>query len=148
MNEDLRKEAEKRSILQHKAELAQQEAEQANVVKDRFLANLSHELRTPLNAIIGYTEMIQEDYFENEMLVEDTEKVLSSARNLYELINQVLELTNLEGGRVKPIYDSIELFTFIEKLVLDQTPIITAESAPVERKCLSKWMSHSVKKTQ
>lgn len=128
MNEDLRKEAEKRSILQHKAELAQQEAEQANAVKDRFLANLSHELRTPLNAIIGYTEMIQEDYFDNEMLVEDTEKVLSSAHNLYELINQVLELTNLEGGRVKPIYDSIELSTFIEKLVLDQTPIITKQN--------------------
>ena len=82
---------------------AKEEAEKANESKSDFLSSMSHELRTPMNAIIGFSEMIQQsetDPVEGKNR-EYLEHVLSSANHLLELINQVLELSQIESGTIK-----------------------------------------------
>jgi signal transduction histidine kinase/CheY-like chemotaxis protein len=77
-------------------------AEAANAAKSQFLANMSHELRTPLNAIIGYGEIVQEDIADAEMphVMADMQRIVSAARHLLGIINDVLDLSKIEAGRV------------------------------------------------
>ncbi len=83
--------------------------EAANRHKSEFLANMSHELRTPLNAIIGFSEVLGERMFGelNEKQAEYTEDILSSGRHLLSLINEILDLSKVEAGRME-----LELATF------------------------------------
>jgi len=78
-------------------------ADAANEAKSRFLANMSHELRTPMNAIIGYTEMIEEEAEERGLqdMIPDLQKVLSSSHHLLSLINDVLDLSKVEAGKIE-----------------------------------------------
>ncbi|MEZ5960884.1 MAG: ATP-binding protein [Hyphomonadaceae bacterium] len=76
-------------------------AEQASEAKSQFLANMSHELRTPLNAIIGYGEMLREEAQDGEVAdVADHDKILGAARHLLKLINEILELSKIEAGKM------------------------------------------------
>jgi PAS domain S-box-containing protein len=81
---------------------AREAAETANTSKSQFLANMSHELRTPLNAIIGYSEILLEQAQEEERAtdVADIERVLSAARCQLFLINEILDLSKIEAGRM------------------------------------------------
>ncbi len=83
--------------------------EAANRHKSEFLANMSHELRTPLNAIIGFSEVLQEKLFGelNEKQAEYTDDILTSGRHLLSLINEILDLSKVEAGRME-----LELATF------------------------------------
>jgi signal transduction histidine kinase len=81
---------------------AREEAESANVSKSQFLTAMSHELRTPLNAIIGYSEMLMEEAEDDGRAsdIADLQRVLSSARQLLHLINDILDLSKIEAGRM------------------------------------------------
>ncbi len=76
--------------------------ESANQLKSQFLANMSHELRTPLNAIIGVTEMVLEDArdLKRDDEIEPLERVLRAGRHLLELINDILDLSKIEAGKM------------------------------------------------
>jgi signal transduction histidine kinase len=84
-------------------EQARRAAEEASAAKTRFIANMSHELRTPLNAIIGYTEIMREGAHDTARTedVADHERVLRAARHLLRMINEILDLSKIEAGRVE-----------------------------------------------
>ena len=83
-------------------EAARDAAEAANRAKSQFIANMSHELRTPLSAVIGYSEMLSEEIEDlgHTHLLKDLAKIESSARHLLSLINDVLDLSKIEAGRM------------------------------------------------
>lgn len=101
-------------------------AEAANATKSQFLATMSHELRTPLNAIIGYTEMMQEEAEDNghDEYVPDLKKVHSSAKHLLALINDVLDLSKIEAGKMDLYLESVEVRPLIDDVVSVVAPLV------------------------
>jgi len=83
-----------------RAEQAQQDAEEANKAKSRFLANISHEIRTPLNGIIGFTEIIMASIHSPEGQ-QYAEKILDESENLMTLINQLLDISKIEAHQLQ-----------------------------------------------
>jgi two-component system, NtrC family, sensor kinase len=100
--------------------------EAANRHKSEFLANMSHELRTPLNAIIGFSEVLQERLFGelNDKQAEYTSDILTSGQHLLSLINEILDLSKVEAGRME-----LELATFDLPLAIDNARTFVRERA-------------------
>ncbi len=95
-----------------RAEAAKDAAVQANLAKSAFIANMSHELRTPLAAIIGYSEMLQEEMADGapaDELEPDMRKIEGNARHLLGLINDVLDLSKVESGKMDVYAEAFEL---------------------------------------
>ena len=101
------------------AEHAQQVAEDANRAKSQFIANMSHELRTPLSAIIGYAEMLEEEIEDGgdpATLMADMRKIETNARHLLGLINDVLDLSKVESGKMEIYAEEFDADAMLREL--------------------------------
>jgi len=104
---------------------ARDEATQATLAKSRFLATMSHELRTPLNAVIGITEMLMEDAEDGGQsnLLEPLGRIGRAGRHLLDLINDVLDLSKIEAGKLEFHYEDIDLRTVVEDMIGAAQPL-------------------------
>ena len=98
---------------------ARDAATEATVAKSRFLANMSHELRTPMNAVIGITEMLMEDAEDssNRQALEPLERILRAGKHLLQLINEILDLSKIEAGKLELNYEPIALAALVDDVV-------------------------------
>ena len=92
-------------------ETARDEAGEANLAKSKFLANMSHELRTPLNAIIGYSELLAEEAEDEglDSMQDDLSKINDSGKHLLGLINDILDLSKIEAGKLELFLSEFEI---------------------------------------
>ena len=92
-------------------EKAVEETKEANLAKSKFLANMSHELRTPLNAIIGYSELLAEEAEDEglDSMLKDLTRINDSGKHLLGLINDVLDISKIEAGKLDLFYEEFEL---------------------------------------
>jgi adenylate cyclase len=104
---------------------ARDAAMEATVAKSRFLANMSHELRTPLNAVIGITEMLIEDTEDtgNGTAREPLERISRAGKHLLQLINEVLDLSKIEAGKLEINYETIDVAALVHDLVGEVEPL-------------------------
>jgi signal transduction histidine kinase/DNA-binding response OmpR family regulator len=107
-------------------ERAREAAEAANRAKSTFLANMSHELRTPLNAIIGYSEMLQEEAQEigRDAFTEDLRKIHAAGKHLLALINDVLDLSKIEAGRMELYLESFDVARMVQEVAGTVEPLV------------------------
>jgi PAS domain S-box-containing protein len=105
---------------------ARREAEAANATKSQFLANMSHELRTPLNAIIGYSEMLIEEAQDvgDDGYVPDLRKIHTSGRHLLGLINDILDLSKIESGKMELYLETFDIRSLIDEVGMTVRPLV------------------------
>ncbi len=111
---------------QHLAE-ARDEALNASKTKSQFLANMSHELRTPLNAIIGYSEMVMEELGDmgEQALTNDVNKINVSGKHLLNLINDILDLSKVEAGKMELELSEFSLITLLNETTDIISPLVS-----------------------
>ena len=107
---------------------AKEEAEAASRSKSTFLANMSHELRTPLNAILGYSEMLQEEAEENgqQALIPDLQKIHGAGKHLLGLINDVLDLSKIEAGKMDLYIENFDVEELVQGVLGTIAPLVEA----------------------
>jgi len=116
---------------------AEKAAEAANQSKSAFLANMSHELRTPLNAIIGYSEMLMEEAEDlgYEEFVPDVQKIHASGKHLLVLINNILDLSKVEAGKMELYLETFHIPNMIEDVVSTIQPLVDKNANTLKVNC-------------
>ncbi len=121
--------AEKLDTTMQQAHAERQRADKANRAKSGFLANMSHELRTPMNAIIGYSEMLLEDIedgveMDMQEIESDLQKIQSSGKHLLGLINDVLDLSKVESGKMGVYNEQTDLQKLVDDVASTVQPLV------------------------
>ena len=113
-----------RQQQQQELKEAKESAESANKTKSAFLANMSHELRTPLNAIIGYSEILAEDAEDtgDTAALDDLAKIKGSGEHLLTLINDVLDLSKIEAGKMDFRFEDVKIRPVLDELIATIKP--------------------------
>ena len=151
----------------HEMEVARDEARDASDQKTKFFANMSHELRTPLNAILGYGEMLYEDCEDlgYDDLLPDLKKITSAGSHLLSLINNILDLSKIEAGKMELFVTGFEIENMIEtikdvsaplaiknnnefKINLDDSIGSMSQDETKLRQCLTNFLSNAFKFTK
>ncbi len=113
---------------------AEQEAIEASRVKSQFLANMSHELRTPLNAILGYTELVQED-IDDPQASSDLEKIHVSATHLLSIIQDILDISKIEAGKMDIEIEEFDIFEIARRVIITTGPLAKKNRNKLNMKC-------------
>jgi len=148
-------------------EVARDDAKEANLAKSKFLANMSHELRTPLNAIIGFSELLIDDVKEEGMdhMLDDLNKITNSGVHLLTLINDILDLSKIEAGKMELFVSDFEVDPIIQIMKSMGQPLAAKTRTSLEinapkdigmmrgdetrlRQCLLNLLSNSCKFTE
>ena len=108
---------------------------EANQHKSQFLANMSHELRTPLNAIICFTEMLREDAEALKQDIEPLDRVLGAGRHLLALINDILDLSKIEAGRMELNLGNFALPPLMDEVVKTIEPLAVKNGNQIADYC-------------
>jgi PAS domain S-box-containing protein len=130
------REAELADLVQ-RLEIARDEAEEASRTKSSFLANMSHELRTPLNAIIGLTELLCDNAarFGTEKALEPLRRVLRAGRHLLNLINDILDLSKIEAGKMDLTLETVAIQPVVEEVLGTAQPLAEPNKNELELDC-------------
>jgi signal transduction histidine kinase len=105
---------------------SQEAALDANRAKSTFIAHMSHELRTPLTAIIGYSELLEEEFQDrgDTPYIPDVQRIQSAAKHLLSLINNMLDLSKIEAGKMELYLEEFQLHEVVEEAVLAVLPLL------------------------
>ena len=116
---------------------ARDQAEAMSRTKSTFLANMSHELRTPLNAIIGYSEILREDAAakDDKEPIEDLQRIESAGRHLLGLINNILDLSKIEAGKMDVFIEEIDIQALFKEVLSIVKPLADKNENVVEVVC-------------
>lgn len=112
VDEEIRGEIEKQALLEN----ALMQAEKANKAKSVFLSNMSHDIRTPMNAIVGFTTLATTHIDNRQQVAEYLKKIESSGNHLLNLINDVLDMSHIESGKMHLVEDPCNLSEILEEL--------------------------------
>jgi signal transduction histidine kinase/CheY-like chemotaxis protein len=109
----------------------------ATEAKSQFLANMSHELRTPLNAIIGYSEMVQEELEDagQKQFIPDLKKIHSAAKHQLNLINDILDLSKIEAGKMTLFLETFDIGQAVQEVAATIRPLVANNGNRFEIQC-------------
>lgn len=124
-------------LQQERLQETNKELKKATRHKSDFLARMSHELRTPLNAIIGYSEMLEEEAEEmgQKEFVTDLQKIHSAGKHLHSLINDILDLSKIEAGKMDLYLEPIEIKTLVSDIVTTIKPLMEKNANTLQVSC-------------
>jgi signal transduction histidine kinase len=132
------------AVKNHQLDAARKDAEEqreaadiANRAKSQFLANMSHEMRTPLNAIIGYSEMLEETAAEDGKAdyVPDLQKIHSAAKHQLGLINDILDLSKIEAGKMTLFLEDFDIGKLVKEVAATVEPLMAKNSNTLAVEC-------------
>jgi signal transduction histidine kinase len=134
---ELERNTQQLTALVDQLRVTQRQAEAATRAKSDFLASMSHELRTPLNAIILYSELLQEEAADQgqQASISDLQKIQSSGKHLLELINDILDLSKIEAGKMSLSVETFDIRLMIDELLDTAGPLVQKNRNTLTVRC-------------